>query len=304
MKKMNAYIGIVASFFVAALSSTTAFAVQNSYTDNATDDLPFFVYIVFFIIGILIITAGIFAYFRTKHKEINTTKKEDNKVSSELITFPVSDIIPVNYTEMINAEIRKHDPDFSGAVFCDWSKNVFIRILRSITDRNISKIRILLTREMFSNIKKEINDLASEGQYRVYKNIMINRSYLNLYVQNGNKEFITVYFSGKMQTYPEESLKAEPLPGYYTQLQDFKYLVTFCRNMGSKTTITNGIQAMICKTCGAPLADISDINCSYCGSSLESSEKDWIISDIKVLSKNCFADNRGIVIMNMENYDG
>ena len=176
--------------------------------------------------------------------------------------------------------------------------------IRSITDRNISKIGILITGEKLNNIKKEINDLASKGQYRVYKNIMINRTYLNLYVQNGNKEFITVYFSGKMRTYPEEYLKAEPLPGYYTQLQDFKYLVTFCRNMGSKTKIINGTQVMICKTCGAPLADISDINCSYCGSSLAGSEKDWIISDIKVLSKDCFADNRGIVIMNMENYDG
>ncbi len=304
MNKVNAFIGIVTSFFVAALSSTTVFAVKDSYTDNTTDGPPFSVYILFFIIGILIITAGVFVYFRTKHNEMQTTKKEEKKVKSELITFPVSDIIPVNYTEMINAEIRKHDHDFSGAIFCDWSKNVFIRILRSITDRDISKIGMLLTGEMLNNIKKEINDLVSKGQYRVYKNIMINRSYLNLYVQNGNKEFITVYFSGKMQTYPEESLKAEPLPGYYTQLQDFKYLVTFCRNMGSKTKIINGIQAMICKTCGAPLADISDINCSYCGSSLADSEKDWIISDIKVLSNDCFADSRGIVIMNMENYDG
>lgn len=301
---MNAFVGIAASFFVAALSSTTVFAVQNNYTDNATDDLPLSVYILFFIIGILIITAGIFVYFKTKHKEMKTTKKEEKKVRSELITFPVSDIIPVNYTEMINAEIRKHDPDFSGAVFCDWSKNVFTKILRSITDRNISKIGMLLTGETLNNIKKEINDLASKGQYRVYKNIMINRTYLTLYVQNGKKELITVYFSGKMQTYHEEYLKAEPLPGYYTQLQDFKYLVTFCRNMGSKTKIINGIQAMICKTCGAPLADISDINCSYCGSSLAGGEKDWIISDIKVLSKDRFADNRGIVIMNTENYDG
>ena len=304
MKKMNALIGMVTSFFVAALSSTTVFAVKNRNTDNAADDLPFAVYIIFFIIGILIITAGIFVYFRTKHKDIKTTKKEEKTAKSELITFPVSDIIPVNYTEMINAEIRKHDHDFSGAVFCDWSKNVFIRILRSVSDRNISKIGMLLTGEMLNNIKKEINDLASKGQYRVYKNIMINRTYLNLYVQNGNKEFITVYFYGKMQTYPEELLNAEPLPGYYTQLQDFKYLVTFCRNMGSKTKIINGIQAMICKTCGAPLTDISDINCSYCGSSLAGGEKDWMISDIKVLSKDCSADNRGIVIMNMENYDG
>ncbi len=213
------------------------------------------------------------------------------------VTFPVSSLVPKNYTEMINVEIRKHDPDFIGAKFCDWCKNILIRVLGSISERHPQELRSLETAELYRRHEQEINDLLSDGQKKVYEHIVINRAYLQLYVREHQTEKLTVYLHGLMQHYLANAVTGERVGRYSAERQEFKYLLTFQRSVNAKTILVNGVQAMICQNCGAPVEDVSDIRCRYCDSELRTSESNWILSDITAMTDDSPVDDNGIIVI-------
>lgn len=298
-------------FFTSAIISALAIGCMFSLSANAVgsfdgNSLALLVFVFIFcgtVVGTVI--AAIVSQNKKKKERDSydftgdirpANNKKNTQKKSDVITLPVSDLVPNNYTEIINAEIRKHDEDFSGAKFCDWGKNVFIRLLTSLTDNHLAEMRSLETDELYYRHGQEINDMLAQGKKNVYKNIIINRAYLQLYIRNQNVEHLTMYAYGNMQCYLANAATGEPLPNYLTDRQRFKYLLTFERSVKAKTILVNGIQAMVCQSCGAPVDDVSDIRCDYCGSELKICEHNWILCNVRAMTNNVPLDDRGIVI--------
>ena len=127
MKKTGFVSGLVLSFLLSALCGTGASAAKPiSAADSGSLASQIVTVIIIVIAAMLLVSAGIVVMII-----LLVTRSKRRSAQNQIITPPVSDIVPANYTEMIGAEIRKTDPDFSGAKFCDWGKNVFIRMLDS-----------------------------------------------------------------------------------------------------------------------------------------------------------------------------
>ncbi len=302
MKKVLFASAVVAALMIGCMFSLSADAVGGMDGNS----LALLIFIFIFCVAVVSAVAASIISQNKKKKERDSydftnditpakVKKNKNK-NTDVIKLPVSDLVPNNYTEIINAEIRKHDEDFSGAKFCDWGKNVLIRMLTSLTENHLAEMRSLETDKLFYRHGKEINDALAQGKKNVYKNIIINRAYLQLYMRNSSVEHLTMYAYGNMQCYMANAVTDEPLPGYLTDRQKFKYLLTFERSVKAKTVLVNGIQAMVCQSCGAPVDDVSDIRCDYCGSELKICEHNWILCDVKAMTNNIPLDDRGIVI--------
>lgn len=297
MKKTGFVSGLVLSFLLSALCGTGASAAKPiSAADSGSLASQIVTVIIIVIAAMLLVSAGIAVMII-----LLVTRSKRRSAQNQIITPPVSDIVPANYTEMIGAEIRKTDPDFSGAKFCDWGKNVFIRMLDSISDCHLAEMKSLETDTLFRRHENEINNLYSIGQKNFYSNIYINRAYLQLYVRTATAERLTMYLSGMMQNYPVYAATGQPLPNYSTERREFKYLLTFDRKPGSRTRFVNGLQAMTCHNCGAPVENVSDIRCRYCGSELLTCENNWTLSDVYEMKDNRPVDDRGVVITDRVN---
>lgn len=248
------------------------------------------------IIFILILSAIIHKYKQAKPHGSSNEKSLKESLPRNQILLPVSDIVPPNYNEIIAAEIRRHDPDFSSVKFCDWSKNVFTRLLTSLSNNDLREMRLLTTEQLQKKLNAELQGMISGGNINVFHQIRINRCYLQLLVQNQLSEKVTVYVSGTMQYYMAAYSTMTPLPYYRTDSQPFKYLLTFCRKKTATTIYINGIQAVCCHNCGAPTENASDVKCSYCGSLLTPADDNWLLSDVVAMQDNRPLDDRGIAL--------
>ena len=66
---------------------------------------------------------------------------------------------------------------------------------------------------------------------------------------------------------------------------DYPYLMAFSRNVGVKTNPDLELSTTNCFNCGAVI-DVSDDGiCNYCDTSLVSGEHEWVLVDLKLLSK-------------------
>ena len=233
---------------------------------------------------------------RTKHFDVNSVPVSVKPAPGKLICMPVSDLVPNNYNEIIAAQIRKHDPDFSSMKFCDWGKSVFIRMLTSLSDNDLKDMRLLTTKQMYDKFGAELDSMVSKGTINVFNNIRINRAYLHLLWQKPDYEHLTMYIYGTMQCYMAELGTRKPLKNYMTASQQFKYLLTFRRRTDAKTVYINGTQAICCTRCGAPTENSLDARCSYCGSPLTPGDDNWLLSDVQIMTDNRPLDDRGTVI--------
>ena len=233
---------------------------------------------------------------KEKHIDPIASQNRQKQQPKNQISLPMSDLVPRNYNEIIGAQIRRHDPDFSSVKFCDWSKNVFIRLLTSLSENDLKEMRLLATEQLLQKLNAELSGMLSGGNINLFQNIHINRCYLQLLVQNRSHEMLTVYLYGTMQSYMATGSTLEPLPNYRTDSQPFKYLITFTRKVTAHTVYVNGIQAVCCRCCGAPTENTSDVRCSYCGSPLTATDDNWLLSDVAIMRDNRPLDDRGVAM--------
>lgn len=307
MKKLSILVTAVLTVItVVCLAAPSVNAYVTTRYNNLTPEqrsMGLKILIVFFVAALVIIVPMIIFLTIKKHRNrekhidpIKLQKLQKQPDPREMISLPMSDLVPRNYSEIIGAQIRQHDPDFSSVKFCDWSKNVFIRLLTSLSENNLWEMRLLATDQLQEILGTELGNMLSQGNVNVFQNITISRSYLHLLRQNSRYEYLTVYFYGTMQSYMANSTTREPLPKYCTDNQPFKYLVTFSRSIMASTVYVDGIQAVCCRSCGAPTEKPSDVRCRYCGSPLTANDNNWLLSELKMMKDNQPLDDRGTVI--------
>ena len=277
--------GIMSIVMTISLAAKPVYAASGKKTSSGVSPLLIVIPSAFIVLGLAVIIVILLSAKREKKAE-NAPKP---------VALPVSSIVPKNYNEIISVQIRKHDPDFSSVKFCDWCKNVYIRTMTSISEQQLQDIRLLAEKDYYRKLQDEQRDMLSLGNVNIFRNIIINRAYLQHLRQYNNQEFLTVYICGEMQCYMADAAARKPLPGYVTDQQPFKTLVTFVRSMKGQTTIVNGLQAMCCQCCGAPSESIDELKCSYCGSELIAGEDQWQLCSLDMMKDDRPLDDRGIV---------
>lgn len=172
-------------------------------------------------------------------------------------------------------KILEVDENFSKTHFYSYTKNLFTLIQEAWSNNDYHKLRSFEGDRLFNNHKKEIIDLIKAKKTDVRDKIYIKGVLLKDFIIEDNKEILIVAITVSMRrVFNNEETRT-----------DYPYLMAFSRNVGVKTNPDLELSTTNCFNCGAVI-DVSDDGiCNYCDTSLVSGEHEWVLVDLKLLSK-------------------
>lgn len=229
--------------------------------------------------GMIVLAIILVIYFIRKkkaQKQANDPGYVNQQVENQMRTDTTPD-----YSPMVANQIQTIDPAFSADKFIGFAREVFMKIQEAWTTKDWKPIRPFESETLFNQHKQQLDEYIRLGKTNVVEKIGIKHCSLHSFMEDGDKEVLTVWLNAVMRDYviddaTKEVLESDPNRDWY-----MKYEMVFNRKAGLKTdpgrkgnAITN------CPNCGAPTEVTSSGQCSYCGSVITNGEHDWVLTDI------------------------
>lgn len=273
---------------------------------------------------LLLAAAGIFIYYMVKAKKnpkslddylkINDVENESligdgfTPFSSDSSSFSSPDqkpspyFSPNNYTDEINSFLKGTDYEFDAAEFIDWCEKSFCSYWDAWSDGNIETAGIFLSEDLLDKTRSLLLDNKDANRKDIYKVYAVMGTYINKYERELGFEYLTVYLTSIHRRYVLDSRRVNsgvPFSGSISKDLKTIYQLKFMRRFAPehKTNIKNGVQIVVCPSCGAEVSALNMGRCEFCGGIIKVGEFSWVLSDIDEYFRNVSpADNRGIVI--------
>jgi len=228
-----------------------------------------------FIVLVILIMLVLIKRRKAKQQATDTTyiNKTVNQQAENDFTFDNSAVVA--------AQVQAIDPAFSADKFNGFAREVFMKIQEAWTTKDWKPIRPFESETLFNQHKQQLDEYIRLKKTNVVEKIAIKHCSLHSFVEDGDKEVLTVWLNAVMRDYviddeTKKVLESDPNRDWY-----MKYEMVFNRKAGVKTdpgkkgnTITN------CPNCGAPTEITSSGQCAYCGSVITNGEHDWVLTDI------------------------
>ena len=175
------------------------------------------------------------------------------------------------------AAIDPECPDFSVQLAEDKASNAFMQIMTAMATRNPASVRRFVSDEVFAKFSTMIPD----------RNIIFNRIYLNESVlldvsRNETRHQLAIGLSASMQRV--EILANRNLAPIDFQENRSGHVLLMERDANAVPEKGSLYQHQ-CATCGGAVGDTLDVNCQYCGSPLNSTRNEWIVTGFSTLEE-------------------
>ena len=215
-----------------------------------------------------------------RRKKAKTQASDPTFINRQVNNEANNEVTP-DYSPMVAAQIQEIDPAFSSDKFVGFAREVFMTIQQAWTAKDWKPIRPFESETLFNQHKQQLDEYIRLGKTNVVEKIGIKHCSLHSFLQDGDKEVLTVWLNAVMRDYviddaTKKVLESDPNRDWY-----MRYEMVFNRKTGVKTdpgrkgnAITN------CPNCGAPTEITSSGQCPYCGSVVTNGEHDWVLTDI------------------------
>ncbi len=137
--------------------------------------------------------------------------------------------------------IKALDSSFDEKSFKDLAEDIFFKIQGGWTRRDLNGVRNLLNPEMFSILKKELDDLTSRKQINRLENIAVREVEIVETGQDRGEEYITARLYANLLDYVVDEKSGQVISGSSSDPVKFVEYWTFTRNVGDKNWILGGI---------------------------------------------------------------
>jgi len=190
-------------------------------------------------------------------------------------TKPMHDLSH-NLRERIQ-EIANENEDFATQIIEDKLSNGYLQIETAKVYRKPEMMKRFVSNDLYSKLSI---DIESTSPF-VYNRIYLSDVTLIGALQKNEKNILAIYVKS---SYQRVSINNDKLQILDPQLNTKTEIVLFSRNILASEN-KGSLYAHQCPSCGAPVQDTIDMNCAYCGTLLNSTEREWIITDILSLNQ-------------------
>ena len=168
------------------------------------------------------------------------------------------------------AQIAPECPDFSTQLAEDKASNAFMQLMTAISTRNPAAARRFVSDEVLAQVTARIT-----GRNLVFNRIYLNESVLLNAARAGARHRLALGLSATMQ-------RVELLPDHRLAAVDpaevrSGEVLVMERDAGAVPGKGSLYQHQ-CATCGGAVGDTLDLNCQYCGTPLNSTGNEWIVT--------------------------
>lgn len=170
------------------------------------------------------------------------------------------------------AGIAPECPDFSTQLAEDKASNAFMQIMTALATRNPASIRRFVSDEVLAQVSARITE----------RNLVFNRIYLNESVllnaaRVGARHQLAIGLSASMQ-------RVELLSNQHLAAIDAQEIrsdeVLIMERDAAAVPAQGSLYQHQCANCGGAAGDTLDLNCPYCGTPLNSTRNEWIVTGL------------------------
>jgi predicted lipid-binding transport protein (Tim44 family) len=138
--------------------------------------------------------------------------------------------------------IRQMDPTFDEAVFREASSDIFFKIQAGWANRDLEPVKGLLTSEVFSTLKTDVDELRREKKVNRLENIALRSVDLVEIWQESGSDYITVRFLANILDYTVDESTGQVISGSKVDPVKFEEYWTFTRPVGNHPWKLSAIQ--------------------------------------------------------------
>jgi uncharacterized Zn finger protein (UPF0148 family) len=178
-----------------------------------------------------------------------------------------------NLTEKIRKIIDENE-DFAVQIVEDKASNGYLQILTAMASNDPSIMRRFVSDKVFNEIGVKEN-----GPVVAYNRIFLNDVFLVGISEDGNKNVLHVAVKSSYQRIQIDNNKISKIDEAVVSRTEVIFMSRDKKAAESK----GSLYAHSCPSCGAPVENSLSINCNYCGSVMNSTSTEWIITDMMSL---------------------
>jgi predicted lipid-binding transport protein (Tim44 family) len=138
--------------------------------------------------------------------------------------------------------IRQMDATFDEAVFRETSSDIFFKIQAGWANRDLEPVRGLLTSEIHSTLKADVDQLKGEKKVNRLENIAVRSVDLVEVWQESGSDYLTVRFLANILDYTVDEASGQVISGSKVDPVKFEEYWTFTRPVGNYPWRLSAIQ--------------------------------------------------------------
>ena len=142
-----------------------------------------------------------------------------------------------------------------------------------------------MTDSFYNQMDRQLGSLRSSNQTNKIERIAVLSVLLKGYNEDDVNTTIVAKLNTRIVDYVVDDNTGAILRGSNTAEKFMTYEWTLIRSKNVKTKREEGTQSIHCPSCGAPMNVNYSAKCEFCGSVVQASEYDWVLSGMKGLSQ-------------------
>ncbi|WP_249030396.1 zinc ribbon domain-containing protein [Tannockella kyphosi] len=240
----------------------------------------------FLLIILVCLIGGLVFYIKTKIEEFSRTAfgtksllQGFQKIEQEYVSTPKS---IAGVTRLYLPNIMEDFPDFHYDEMRERAEHVLSAYLLSINNNHID-LPDYVNSDLIHQLELHLAMLSSKQYKEHFTNMLIHDCQLNNYTKQKGKCKITFQASIQYYHYVEDNNK-EIVSGNKSVCFQTRYNidVIYIQDRDLAEFEYSDALALNCPNCGAPVKNLGDKFCEYCGSGIVSLNiKTWSVSDVK-----------------------
>ena len=201
---------------------------------------------------------GVYWYFKSRRR-VALARNESNAGTQYCYGSPTYDSYAGGPTQVPGTEgpvassqrsdvdlglqhIRQMDPTFDEAVFRETSSDIFFKIQAGWANRDLEPVKGLLTSEVFSTLKTDVDELRREKKVNRLDNIAVRSVDLVEVWQETGSDYVTVKFLANLLDYTVDEVTGQVISGSKIDPIKFEEYWTFTRPVGNHPWKLSAIQ--------------------------------------------------------------
>ena len=201
---------------------------------------------------------GVYWYFKSRRR-VALARNESNTGTQHCYGSPTYDSYVGGPTQMPGTEgpvassqrsdvdlglqhIRQMDPTFDEAGFRETSSDIFFKTQAGWANRDLEPVKGLLTSEIFSTLKGDVDQLRREKKVNRLDNIAVRSVDLVEVWQETGSDYITVKFLANLLDYTVDDVTGQVISGSKIDPTKFEEYWTFTRPVGNHPWKLSAIQ--------------------------------------------------------------
>lgn len=235
---------------------------RSSEAGDAGTQAVAFILLLFLIIGILAASAG--------------SVQEDESRASGAEELPALE--PIDYYSDV-------DPQFSSSRLEQKLSNLYVQMQQCWQEKDIEPLRPYFTDAYFSQLDRQLAAYRRSGVTNYVDRPAVLRVKLEGWRREDEEDHIYATVKTRIVDYKLNDATGELISGSRTAEKFMTYRYHLTRPVGEVSERPDGLRAVSCPNCGAPLAINETAKCPFCGSIVTAASHDFVIARIEGISQ-------------------